>query len=832
MRNIVLRCLLAGCAVTAGSSAAAQSGARTQRSAHAYSIPPGPLRFALVTFAEQSNSQILFDPLVVKDAPCAGLSGTYPPETGLAKMLRGTAFAFTRVQDGVYLITAAPPRRLSAKTSAASLPADSSTDEPIRPEQEIIVTAQKREERLLDVPVPVTAVRARALAETSMFRVKDYFYQVPGLTLATSATDGAPTIAIRGISADTFGNPTVGVLVDDVPFGSSLAIGGGFIAPELDPSDLERIEVLRGPQGTLYGAASMGGLLKYVTVSPSLDHIAGRVQAGLSGISGGSHLGYDVSAALNLPAGDRLAFRVSGFARSSPGFIDNVTTGQRDVNRADVIGTHLSALWRPSGNFSVKLSALFQKNKQFGSPNVLGEPGLAHPRQAFIAGSGRLDRTFAAYSATVHAKLGGIDITSITGYINNNFDSSVDYTSNIGPLISTVFPGELAIDRTWLGLNKVSQELRLAPKIGERIVWLIGGFYTHESTPSRDHYISLDANGGVQGLFAQLKASVTYAEWAGFTDLTYRFSDRFDVQVGGRISRMAQSYSSIDTGPYVDLFGNGPSPSIGPKVRSHQTTFTYLFSPRFKVTPDIMLYARLASGYRPGGPNAANATAMGGGAIPASYRSDKTRNYEIGLKGDVLDHALTFDASVYYIDWADIQISSTTPTSIISYYDNGGSAKSQGIELTLQARPTDGLRLGGWVSLNKAVLTEDFPSSSTAYGARGDRVPFNSRVSASASADYDMHLTDSVTGSIGGTVSYVGKRFETFTSTPERQVLPAYTLVNLRAGLASGPWELSLYLNNATDRRAVLGGGVGTLFPDYFNIIQPRTMGFSLARTF
>src|SRR6185437_908958 len=154
--------------------------------------------------------------------------------------------------------------------------------------------------------------------DESRYSLQDYYSQVPGLSLTPNEFSGAPTIAIRGITSGDFTNPTVGITVDDVPFGPSTVNGGGYFAPDLDPSDLSRIEVLRGPQGTLYGASSMGGLLKYVTADPSTYAFGGRVQAGLSHIQDGSGVGYNVSAAVNIPLSDTLAVRASAFTREEP----------------------------------------------------------------------------------------------------------------------------------------------------------------------------------------------------------------------------------------------------------------------------------------------------------------------------------------------------------------------------------------------------------------------------------------------------------------------------------------------------------------------------------
>src|ERR1700678_1267405 len=236
---------------------------------------------------------------------------------------------------------------------------------------EIVVTAEKREERLQDVPVPVTVISTEDLLNTNHQRLQDYYTTVPGLNLVSG--DGASSLAIRGITTGggSTGNPTVGVTIDDVPFGSSsglLAFGGQI--PDIDPSDLARVEVLRGPQGTLYGASSIGGLLKYVTVDPSTEGFSGRMQADANSVYNGNGPGYVVRGAVNIPLTDTLAVRASAFTRRDAGYIDDPFIGRDGVNRADVNGGRVSLLWRPSADLSLKIGALLQDTRGFGSAYV------------------------------------------------------------------------------------------------------------------------------------------------------------------------------------------------------------------------------------------------------------------------------------------------------------------------------------------------------------------------------------------------------------------------------------------------------------------------------
>jgi outer membrane receptor protein involved in Fe transport len=236
-----------------------------------------------------------------------------------------------------------------------------------------------------------------------------------------------------------------------------------------------------------------------------------------------------------------------------------------------------------------------------------------------------------------------------------------------------------------------------------------------------------------------------------------------------------------------------------------------------------MVYARFASGYRPGGPNTNTQIA----ALPAEFGPDKTQNYEIGVKGTLLDRALSFDASLYYIDWKQIQI--LLRDSGFSFRANGSRAKSQGVEVSIESRPMSGTVIAAWVAWNQAELTEELPTTSTVVGLAGDRLPNSARISGSISLDQEIPLTSSVQGFVGGTVSYVGDRLDVFSASSQRQIFPAYARSDLRAGMRFADWTLNVFVNNVADRRGVL---TKANFPNSFFYIQPRTAGLALSRVF
>ncbi len=809
-----------------------------------FDIPAQPVQSALFKFSELTNIQVVVSAQILEGKQSQAVSGTLPVRKALDLLLGGTELNFAEINPRTVAIRG-PKSRIetsssgdgqevadgslqlaradtSAATDAARSEASSGNlNEGVKSNdvQEIIVTAQKRAERLQDVPVPVTALNAETLLEKNMVGLQEYYTKIPGFNV-TPDFQSRTVLSIRGLTTGR-GNPTVGITIDDVPYGSSTDAGGGNVIPDIDPADLARVEVLRGPQGTLYGVSSMGGLLKFVTVDPSTEGVSGRVQAGATSVRNGAELGYNARGLINIPLSDTWAIRASGFTRHEAGYIDDPSRGIDGANEREVYGGRVSALWRASDSVSLKLSALYQRIEGDSPSQVDRRPGLSDLQQSRLLGTGNYDTKIQAYSAALTAKLGRVDFTSLTGYnINRDFnsiDGTLLYAALAQPLFG--FPGTDV--RTDWDNTKFTQEFRFSVPVGERIEWLFGAFYTDEDAETVQRLPVVNPATGAQvGLLRGNNQPSTYREYAAFTDFTFRFTDRFDVQVGGRESRIKQTYAIIQIGP--------TAPASVPKTEAQASPFTYLLTPRFKLSEDLMVYARMASGYRAGGTN----TNAGLAGIPQQYDPDKTRTYEIGAKGSLFNRLLTFDASVYYIDWTDIQLNVLHPVVRQTYTANVGHAKSQGVELSVESRPLEGLRLAAWAAWNDAELTESFPSTSSLRGPAGSALPYNSRISGNVSVDQEFVLTSRLNGFVGGSVSYVDDRRGPFTATLVREPLPSYTRVDLNAGVKSGSWSADIFVTNLTDERGLLFGGLGTSIPSVYAYIQPRTVGVSFSKNF
>src|SRR5690625_37344 len=372
-------------------------------------------------------------------------------------------------------------RQLPAPASASTASARLGT---------IIVTANKRSEELKDVPMAVSALPGYQLDRENAFSFADYARQVPGLNIISSG-EGQAQLVLRGVtSGGAQSNATVGTYVDGVPYGSSTVYSlGSILTPDIDPADLQRIEVLRGPQGTLYGSNTLGGLIKFVTTPPDTRHAAARVKLGYRSIAGGG-AGFDVHAMVNLPVKeDKLGLRVNAYHRDDPGYIDNVATGRSDVNQADVDGARAQLLWTPSDKVSVRLSAMAQNLDSAGLANsgVDVDPATLQPihgdlEQSHAPTTGLFKLKYRLYALSVNADLDWATLVSASSYSTLRLNMVGDATPAYGPALGPVLgvPGAGFSVHQPVALDKYTQELRLQSPEERTLEWRVGVFYTHE----------------------------------------------------------------------------------------------------------------------------------------------------------------------------------------------------------------------------------------------------------------------------------------------------------------------------------------------------------------
>ncbi len=744
-----------------------------------------------------------------------------------------------------------PPVTAQPQTDAAS------GDLPSTENGDIVVTAQKRAERLIDVPVPITAISADNLATQNVVRIADIYEKVPGLQYSGQRVS---SIALRGITTGGATSPTVAILLDDVQFGGTTGAGQPPL-PDFDPSALERIEVLRGPQGTLYGASSLGGLIKYVLKSPDTDRISGRVEVGGTAVGHGD-VGYSTRGSLNLPLADWLAVSGSGFYRDDAPYLNNASTNplvtdRTDVNTRKAWGFRGAVLVRPTSNLTLNFSALNQKQDARNSDLAITSGGVPICTTCYLGATATARATapvtfdpvygdltinsvdsvnsakFQLYSGRAELDLGGAQVTSITAWsrADNVITSDVSNVFSFlrSPALYNVPGGTVQIanaDYT----HKFSQELRIGGT-GSRFDWLIGGFYTVENAGTNQTLFVRNAAGSLVNTPYRSLGPSRYREYAGFGDLTWHVTDRFDLQVGGRYARNKQdSATALALDPkVVGIFGeNGTTP-----FQSKDDAFTWLVSPNYHVSNDIMVYARVASGYRPGGPNL-DATGEG------PFDPDRVINYEVGLKGKIVPDLLVLDASVFQIDWTKIQLQGTASNNF-TFITNGGEARSRGVEVQASLTPWRGMAVDGNMTVTDAEITQALPSPnpSSLSALSGARLPFSTRFSANLSAQQSFPVKAGVLATIGVSFTHVGNRAGPFNTVAgnaghPRILIPAYQTVGINAGATFyDAWSITAYVRNLFDARGVAAADSrsGTNVPTAL-FIQPVTMGLTLARKF
>jgi outer membrane receptor protein involved in Fe transport len=389
-------------------------------------------------------------------------------------------------------------------------------------------------------------------------------------------------------------------------------------------------------------------------------------------------------------------------------------------------------------------------------------------------------------------------------------------------------------------MTKLSQELRFSTPLGSRIDWMLGLFYTRETGHTPYRFQAVDpqtvqpaavSQGGLPGGLAyEGDDPQGYKEYAAFTDVTFKLTDQFDVQIGARESHNQLYYSNSSDGVFNGLLGQSFYHSQS-QLTSTDNPFTYLLSPRYKLSPDLMVYARLASGYRPGGFNI-NPTIRAQGH--PTFTHDTTQSYELGAKGTAFERLLSFDTSVYYIDWKDIQLQLVDPNDVtVKYTLNAGKAKSEGVELALTLAPVKVLEFSAWADFNEAELTS-VPPNSLLTARPGDRLPYSARWTGGLSLDQKFTFTGSLTGFVGASLTYVGDRMGQFVQGSAQGTFPSYVQADMRGGVAFNQWRVDTFIDNLADRRGVLRNGNDSLMslPYRVTYIRPRSYGISVTRSF
>jgi len=701
---------------------------------------------------------------------------------------------------------------------------------------EVVVTAQKVSQSVVDVPLSISVLGADDLEKTQSLNIQDYVKLVPGLQL-TQATPGFGRLVLRGINTGGAA-ATVGVYVDETPFGSSSGIANGAIlAGDFDTFDVARIEVLRGPQGTVYGASSLGGVLKYVTHEPQFDSFEGRVRGSFESVEDGD-MSWSGAAVANMPLSDSVAIRASAFYRNVGGYIDSIGTGGSDVaddiNGSTVSGGRASMLFKPSDTFSLQLTAFIQDVDSDASSVVDSDPltgktlygGLTQSQ--FVPEATNV--SYRVYNATAIWDLGFGDLTSATSYGSNTQDFRVDFTT----LLRNAFGLDIfdSYNQQTTRVKRFTQELRLASHENEKVDWMVGAYYNDEQGLI-DQFVHVVEPGTLTDLagfptIGIITLDSNYKEFAAFANATIKFTPSFDVTLGGRYSQNDQDVEQNGEGLLI-----GPTP-VTINGDSSEDVFTYSIAPKFKFNDRMALYARVAKGFRPGGPNVIAPGAPPG--TPTSYGSDSTINYELGFKGENAARTVAFDVAAFHIDWKEIQL--LARVNNLNINTNAGHAESDGVELSMGFWPVERLKLSLSGAYTDAKLTED--ADPLLVGGRdGDRLPYTPKTSYTIGADYNWPLDGDRSAYLGASFSQLSEipaSFDpAFVAANGRQLfLSEYDMLDVRAGWDFGAVSLELFGRNLTNDDGKTSDASGNTPNGAIatGVIRPRSYGVTVTAEF
>jgi outer membrane receptor protein involved in Fe transport len=617
-------------------------------------------------------------------------------------------FRVRRPQKGETVMTnSIRSARRSALTAAAGLlglgaaaTATAQTSTNVAALEEVVVTAQKFEQKLSETPLSVTAISARNLEALGATQFRDFANSVPSLTFTTSGV-GSTQVNLRGITTGNNISPTVGIYVDEVALRIEHAVRLGRAACARRGA-VRRI-AHRGPAWAARHALRRqydGRLAQVRERRAGYDCVRRYCARGVVSTSGGG-VGYDAAAAVNAPlADDKAALRVSGFYTHDGGFIDNLTNGHDDVNEAEVYGGRADLLFKPADKLTLRVAAFAQDITRDGTAAAdfglaTGEPIDGDLDQRRLRAE-PFDQQFRLASGTLDYEFEGATLTSITSCQTVRSNATTDVSAFFVPALGA---GGIALGSVDVfkknETDKFTQELRLAAT-GPRLDWTIGAFYTDEDS---DQFQKLNASTPDGAVFPVNLLTVelpsTFEEYAGFGTLTWHATDKLDFTGGLRYAHNSQTFEQIGSGALVFSV---------PERDDSDSILTYLATIRYRASDNLMSYVRYATGYRPGGPNIVVNDLNGQPLASPTFGADELRSYEAGIKTTTSDGSFGVDAAVYFIKWDDLQINAVR--NGLGVVANAAAAESKGAELTLTWVPVPQLALVGAFAYIDAELSE------------------------------------------------------------------------------------------------------------------------------
>lgn len=804
VRGQTLRQLALACALAIAASAQAQ--------VRDFNVAAGDMKAALDAYIAQAGVQLLYKVEDIKGLSTKGLKGNMSPEDALVRLLEGTRLKVRRDTSNAIVIYVAPSDEPKPRADVSTL-------------ESVVVTASRRREPANEVPLKVDVVKTSTLERKGARELGDYVADQPGVSL-THGGAFAGALSIRGLATASVGAASVGVYVDDVATGSSAPYGLGAVSPlDMGLLDLNHIEILRGPQGTLYGAGAMGGVIKYVTNEPDTSEFSGNVRLDTSATKYGG-MGYTVSGMVNLPVKtDMAAVRIAAYKTRFGGYDDTVgAAAAQNVNRGTTTGARITGLLTPTADLSFRLTATNQEQRREGNDYEDLNPVTG----AWTSGE-RTRRLGAPEPSSIRTTLFGLDIeynlrwarlNAITSLQDVSLHGQGDVSAQIVPLL-----GSFGIPATssWVDSlgkqHRVSQEFRLTSSASRDIEWLAGLYINHERSSVAGGYRYTTAAGlGTLNLYETAKPS-TYKDLAAYGDVTWHATPALALTGGLRLGRMEQTYTNNSSGALA-----GGTSSNGGVSKENATT--WLATVAYALDKQSSVYARIASGYRPGGPNGLLPTTSP--TIKPMFTSDSLWSYELGYKGTSPDRTLSVEGALYNIEWSDI-LQPVTDKGF-GFFTNAGKARISGAELNVSWLPGADWRLEGALALIDAKLRTDAVGLG---GKAGDRIPSTPKVSATLTAtrSFDIGGHPAYAGLNARYISERNSGFPGSASLPNF-AMPAYTVVGLQAGIDYQSFKIGAYVRNLADTRGIAAVTFSSLTAAKAVVSEPRTVGLVVSASF
>jgi outer membrane receptor protein involved in Fe transport len=754
--------------------------------------------------------------------------------------MKKTTFANTAVPFSLKKLAALTACGYALTTLASAPVFAQAADDNI---EEIIVTAAKRDQSLVDFSGSVTVVETGAPHLT----LNDIAREVPGFFVVDAGARNPAGLVMRGLRMDGVGANDLGgdgyavaSYVDNIPL-------QGYFAPSaFSLKDLQQVEVIRGPQGTLYGNASIGGLIRYTTAKPDLTKSSVSVTGVVSQTDNSSGLNYDTDLVVNAPLIENtLGVRLLLGKTHNNGFIDNpylLSGAKKDINDDELSVARLSVLWQPTDEFSLSASQHVQQvdveDRQASNREFTGDDYTASSRYLQpMDGDLRLSSVDASYKfpgATLTASVNRYDYDAQTLADQTDYLITIDEIYYGFGFYSTYedFSAYTAAD---VSVLKDSAELRLVSDDDQRLRWLVGAFYSTDElaatnadvTPGFSDAIGLSRTNDIDLIAAQAEE---LRELSFYTEIAYDITPAWEVVLGARSFRYDDDLAVCYIfATYMDDEEFYPADCFADSDKHNDVLGK--FSTKFKINDTQSIYFTVAEGFRRGGANALPAEY----ADYRSYEPDTVVNYELGTHGYFFNEQVRVSGALFYIDWEDIQI--LTAFGADGGIANAESARSQGLELETHINLSEGWALRAGFAFTDAELTENVTSiiggAENAYS--GDRLPGSPRYQYSLGVDYS-HSFDRATLDAGLSLS---RASEVYTELNDEFMdydrLNGYTIANAQASVSWRNWRVGAFVHNIANTRGVTGKRTDNLFREqgqFEYVTRPRTVGMSVSYTY